>query len=73
MLRPAGIAIVASAVLTAILIARDTNDGPAWRVGLVLGAVHRVGAALVFGLAVRLALRERSARASAWTAWPSAS
>lgn len=67
-LRPAGIAILASAVLTAILLARDTNDGPAWRVGLVLGVSIAAGAALVFGLAVRLALRKHSARTSAWTA-----
>lgn len=67
-LRPAGIAILLSAALTAILIARDTNDGPAWRVGLVLGAAIVVGAALVFGLAVRLALRKGSARTSAWSA-----
>jgi hypothetical protein len=67
-LRPAGLAILLSAVLTAILIARDTNDGPAWRVGLVLGAAIVIGTALVFGLAVRLALRKGSARTSAWTA-----
>jgi hypothetical protein len=67
-LRPAGIAILLSAVLTAVLIVRDTNDGPAWRVGLVLGAAIVVGTLLVFGLAVRLALRKDSARTSAWTA-----
>jgi hypothetical protein len=66
--RPAGIAILLSAVLAAVLIARNTNDGPAWRVGLVLGAAIAVGAALAFGLAVRLALRKGSARTSAWTA-----
>ena len=67
-LRPAGIAILLSAVLAAVLIARDTNDGPAWRVGLVLGAAILVGTLLVFGLAGRLALRKGSARTSAWTA-----
>jgi len=67
-LRSAGIAVLLSAVLTAILIARDTNDGPAWRVGSVLAAAIVVGTVLVFGLAVRLALRKRSARTSAWTA-----
>jgi len=67
-LRPAGIAILLSAVLAAVLIARDTNDGPAWRVGLVLGAAIVVGTLLVFGLAGRLALRKGSARTSAWTA-----
>ena len=67
-LRPAGIAIALSAVLTAILLVRDTNDGPAWRVGLVLGAAIAVSSALVFGLAVRGVLRKASARTSAWAA-----
>ena len=67
-LRPAGIAILLSAVLTGVLIARDTNDGPAWRVGLVLGAAVVIGAAVVFGLAVRLTLRKGSARTSALVA-----
>lgn len=67
-LRPAGIAIALSAVLTAILLVRNTNDGPAWRVGLVLAAAIAVSAALVFGLAVRGALRKESARTSAWAA-----
>ena len=67
-LRPAGIAILVSAVLAAILLIRDTNDGPAWRVGLVLAAAIAVGAALVFGLAVRRALGKDSARTSAWAA-----
>jgi hypothetical protein len=65
LIRPAGIGILLSAVLAAILIARNTNDGPAWRVGLVLGAAIAVSAALVFGLAVRRALRTGSARTSA--------
>jgi hypothetical protein len=67
-LRPAGLAVLLSAVLTVILIVRNTNDGPAWRVGLVLGAAIVIGTALVFGLVVRLVLRKGSARASAWTA-----
>jgi hypothetical protein len=66
--RPAALAVLLSAILTAILIARDTNDGPAWRVGLVLAAVVVAFTALVFGLVVRRALRRESARASAWTA-----
>ena len=67
-LRPAGLAVLASAVLTAILLAKDTNDGPAWRVGLVLAAAVIVCTALVFGLVVRRVLRRESARVSAWTA-----
>ena len=65
-LRPAGLAVLASAVLTAILLAKDTNDGPAWRVGLVLAAAVIVCTALVFGLVVRRVQRGGSARAAAW-------
>ena len=57
-----------SAILTAILIARDTNNGPAWRVGLILAAIVVALTVLIFGLVVRRALRRESARASAWTA-----
>jgi heme/copper-type cytochrome/quinol oxidase subunit 2 len=67
-LRPAGLAVLLSAILTAVLIGRDTNNGPAWRVGLVLAAVVLAVTALVFGLVVRRVLRRESARASAWTA-----
>ena len=57
-----------SAILTAVLIARDTNNGPAWRVGLILAAIVVALTVLIFGLVVRRALRRESARASAWTA-----
>jgi heme/copper-type cytochrome/quinol oxidase subunit 2 len=67
-LRPAGVAVLLSALLAAILIARDTNDGPAWRVGLVLAVAVVAVTALVFGLVVRRALRKNSAPASARTA-----
>jgi hypothetical protein len=67
-LRPAGVAVLLSALLTVMLIVRNTNDGPAWRVGLVLGTVVVVFIALVFGLVVRRVLRKGSARATAWTA-----
>ena len=66
-LRPAGLAVLASAVLTAILLVKDTNDGPAWRVSLVLAAAVVVCTALVFGLVVRRVQRGGSARAAAWT------
>jgi hypothetical protein len=67
-LRPAGLAVLLSAVLTGIVIARNTNDGPAWRVGLVLAAFVLAFTAIVFGLVVRRVLGRNSARASAWTA-----
>jgi len=67
-LRPAGLAVLLSAVLTGILIARNINDGPAWRVGLVLAAFVLAFTAIVFGIVVRRVLARNSARASAWTA-----
>ena len=67
-LRPAGLAVLLSAILSAILIARNTNDGPAWRVGLVLTAFVLAFTGIVFGLVVRRVLYKGSARASAWTA-----
>ena len=67
-LRSAGLAVLLSAILTAVLIARDTNNGPAWRVGLILAAIVVALTVLIFGLVVRRALRRESARASAWTA-----
>jgi hypothetical protein len=67
-LRPAGLAVLLSAILSVILIARNTNDGPAWRVGLVLAAFVLAFTGMVFGLVVRRVLRKGSARASAWTA-----
>ena len=67
-LRPAGLAVLLSAILSVILIARNTNDGPAWRVGLVLAAFVLAFTGIVFGLVVRRVLRKGSARASAWTA-----
>ena len=67
-LRPAGLAVLLSAILTGIMIARNTNDGPAWRVGLVLAAFVLTFTALVFGLVVRRVLARNSARASAWAA-----
>jgi FtsH-binding integral membrane protein len=67
-LRPAGLAVLLSAILSVILIARNTNDGPAWRVGLVLTAFVLAFTGIVFGLVVRRVLHKGSARASAWTA-----
>ena len=66
-LRPAGLAVLLSAILTGILVARNTNDGPAWRVSLVLAAFVLAFTALVFGLVVRQVLRKGSPRACAWT------
>ena len=49
-------------------MARNTDDGPVWRVSLVLAAFVLAFAALVFGLVVRRTLRKASGRVSAFTA-----
>jgi CHASE2 domain-containing sensor protein len=67
-LRPAGVAVLLSAILSAVLVARNTDDGPVWRVSLVLAAFVLAFTALVFGLVVRRTLRKGSGRASAFTA-----
>ena len=67
-LRSAGLAVLLSAILVAIMLARNTDNGPAWRVGLILGAVVLACTGLVFGLVARLVLAKGSAGASARTA-----
>jgi hypothetical protein len=66
--RPAALAVALSIVLTVVLIVRDTDSGPAWRVGLVLAAAIAVTAAVVFGLVVRRTLAKADPRSSAKTA-----
>src|SRR5580704_8002756 len=64
-LRPAGLAVLLSAILSVVLIARNTDDGPVWRVGLGL---DRAGArdsrrTLAGSVLARAAARLRSRRA----------
>lgn len=63
--RPAVLAVALSAVMTVVLIIRDTDSGPAWRVGLILGAAIVLSTAVVFGLVVRRTLAKANARSSA--------
>jgi hypothetical protein len=63
--RPAVLAVALSALMTLVLIARDTDSGPAWRVGLILSAAIVITATVVFGLVVRRTLAKADARSSA--------
>lgn len=63
--RPAALAVALSALMTVVLIARDTDSGPAWRVGLILTAAIVIATAVVFGLVVRRTLAKADARSSA--------
>ena len=62
-------AVLLSAAMAAVLVARNTNDGPAWRVSLVLAAAIAVATWLVFGVAIPRATRRQNPKTSArWTA-----
>lgn len=63
--RPALAAVLLSAAMTVFLVIRDTNDGPAWRVSLVLSATVAILSWIVFGATVRRTLAKDSAAASA--------
>jgi hypothetical protein len=59
-------AVLLSAVMAAVLVGRNTNDGPAWRVSLVLAALIAVGTWLVFGVATPRVIRRQRVSTSAW-------
>jgi hypothetical protein len=63
--RQAAMAVALSAALAIILLIRNTNDGPAWRVSLILGTCIALASWLVFGVVVRRALRHDSPVTSA--------
>lgn len=63
--RGAVVAAGLSIAMAIVLIVRNTDDGPAWRVGLVLAAVIAVATGIVFGFAVRRALAKPDPRSSA--------
>jgi hypothetical protein len=58
-------AVLASAVMTAVLVVRNTNDGPAWRVSLVLGTAIALMSWIVFGVAVPRARNRNDVRVTA--------
>lgn len=63
--KPVLTAALLSAAMTVVLVIRDTNDGPAWRVSLVVSILVAFAAWLVFGVAVQRALAKHSAAATA--------
>ena len=62
---PVPVAVALSAAMTIVLLIKNTNDGPAWRVSLVLAAAVALFSWLVFGVAVKRALGRESRTISA--------
>jgi hypothetical protein len=58
--RATGLAVVLSIAMTIVIILRDTDSGPAWRVGLVLAVAIAIATAVVFGVVVRRTLAKPS-------------
>ena len=59
------IAVALSVVSLIVLLIRNTNDGPAWRVSLIVGAAVAILTFVVFGLFARRTLAKQSAKSSA--------
>jgi hypothetical protein len=62
--RAATAAVGLSIASLIVLLILNTNDGPVWRVSLIVGALIAVLTAVVFGVVVRRALAGRSPRSS---------
>ena len=62
--RPTAIALTLSAASLVALLIRDTNDGPVWRVSLIVGATVAVLTWVIFGIVVRRTLTKRSPQSS---------
>jgi F0F1-type ATP synthase assembly protein I len=62
--RAATAAVGLSIASLVVLLIRNTNDGPVWRVSLIVGALIAVLTAIVFGVVVCRVLAKRSAQSS---------
>jgi F0F1-type ATP synthase assembly protein I len=62
--RAATAAVGLSVVSLIVLLIRNTNDGPVWRVSLIVGGVVAVLTAITFGVVVRRVLAKQSPRSS---------
>jgi hypothetical protein len=62
--RAAAAAVGVSIASLIVLLIRNTNDGPVWRVSLIVGVLIAVLTTIVFGVIVRRALAKRSPRSS---------
>jgi hypothetical protein len=62
--RAATAAVGLSIVSLIVLLIRNTNDGPVWRVGLIVGVLIAALTAVVFGVVVRRVLAKRSPQSS---------
>jgi hypothetical protein len=62
--KPATVAVGLSVASLIVLLIRNTNDGPVWRVSLIVGVTIAVVTAIVFGLVVRRTLAKQSPKSS---------
>jgi F0F1-type ATP synthase assembly protein I len=62
--RAATAAVGLSLACLIVLLIRNTNDGPVWRVSLIVGGIVAVLTAIIFGVVVRRVLAKRSPRSS---------
>jgi len=62
--RAATIAVAVSAASLIVLLIRNTNDGPAWRVSLIVAVAIAGVTAIVFGVVVRRILAKQSPKSS---------
>jgi F0F1-type ATP synthase assembly protein I len=62
--RFATIAVALSVLDLIVLLIHNTNDGPVWRVSLIVGVTVAVLTAIVFGVVTRRTLAKQSAKSS---------
>lgn len=62
--RPAAVAVALCVAALIPLLVRDTNDGPVWRVSLIIGVAVVVLTAIVFGLVAPRTLAKQSPTSS---------
>lgn len=58
--RATGLAVALSIAMGIVIILRNTDSGPAWRVGLVLAVAIAIATAIVFGVVARRSLAKPS-------------
>jgi hypothetical protein len=62
--KPVTVAVALSVASLIVLLIRNTNDGPVWRVSLIVGVAIAVVTAIVFGVVVRRTLAKQSPKSS---------
>lgn len=62
--RPTAVAVGLSVASLIVLLIRNTDDGPVWRVSLIVGVTVAVLTAIIFGFVTRRTLAKQSPRSS---------